>query len=300
MKTHKIILLLIFLLPFLAQAQQAREDVVYLKNGTIYRGLIVEQVFNVSLTVEDANGENHKVEISEVAKITKEFKTAPANSNVTTAEKKDSVPQTHTAIYPDLPRGAPMSRGRGRRERPPFIYPTKTAMFQAEIGAGILNIGVRFTAGYRFGQFGILGAGAGFFGFDQGFSKNYSGDEQFAGWYFPLYLYYSGDILRKRVIPFYALEAGYAFRYTANDSYLSVGLDHPKYDNKGGVTGAVSLGVRLYSRRKVSASWALNLDIQQMQNKYSNYSNTGGQNVSVSYSAATAMFIPGVKIAIGF
>lgn len=294
MKAYKYLWLILILccLPILSNAQEVREDVVYLKNGSVYRGMIVEEVFNVSLTIEDANRINHKVDLSEVARITKEFKT--------TTVKKDSAASTisNTPTFPDLPRGSPMSRV--HREKPPFIYPARTAMFQTEIGAGFLNIGVRFTAGYRFGQFGILGAGAGFYGFDQGISRDYAGDEQFKGWYFPLYLYYSGDILRKRVTPFYALEAGYAFHYTANVNYLSVSLDNPKYENKGGATGAVSFGVCLYSRRRVSASWALNLDIQQMQNKYSNYSNSGGQNVSVSYSAATVMFMPGIKIALGF
>lgn len=296
MKTKNRILLLFLFFCFLAQAQESREDVVYLKNGTVYRGMIVEEVFNVSLTIEDAKGVEHKVEISEVAKITKEFKSDPLKkeSNISLS---DTV-ETHATVFPDLPRGNPMSRG--RRERPPFIYPIRTAMFQTELGVGLVDFGARFTAGYRFGQFGILGAGLGFYGFDQGLSRNYSGDEQFKGWYFPLYLYYSGDILPKRVTPFYSLEAGYSFRYTANDDYLSVSLDHPKYQNKGGATGSVSFGVRLYSRHKVSASWALNLDIQQMQNKYTNYSNAGGQNVYVSYSSMTAMFIPGIKIAIGF
>ena len=52
------------------------EDVVYLKNGNLYRGMIIEQVPNVSLKIETIGGNVFAVNIADVAKITKEHKVA--------------------------------------------------------------------------------------------------------------------------------------------------------------------------------------------------------------------------------
>lgn len=63
-------------LPFVIQAQSLSnyEEVVYLKNGSIYRGIIIEQTPNQSLKIQSADRNVYAVPISEVEKITKEEK----------------------------------------------------------------------------------------------------------------------------------------------------------------------------------------------------------------------------------
>jgi TM2 domain-containing membrane protein YozV len=53
-------------------AQQNYQDVVYLKNGSIIRGVIIEQVPNVSIKIETKDGNVFVYEISQVEKMTKE------------------------------------------------------------------------------------------------------------------------------------------------------------------------------------------------------------------------------------
>src|SRR5688500_12949502 len=53
-------------------AQSDMEDVIYLKNGSIYRGVIIEQIPNVSMKIKTLGGNVFAVGIAEIEKITKE------------------------------------------------------------------------------------------------------------------------------------------------------------------------------------------------------------------------------------
>ena len=169
---------------------------------------------------------------------------------------------------------------------------------------GYVDFGARVTGGYRFGQFGMLGLGAGVDAFSAGFSPNNLSGDPFQGTYFPLYLYYSGDILKKRFTPFYSVEAGYAFRISpsANDSYITVTpLNHPVYENQGGFAGSAGFGVRLYTNHKIYASWSIACDIKSAKDKYTNYYyNSVGEYINVSYSSFAVLFMPVFKIDVGF
>ena len=69
----KIILLTIFLVGGLVTfAQQDFQEVVYLKNGSILRGTIIEQIPNQSLKIQLNDGSVFMYEIDMVEKITKE------------------------------------------------------------------------------------------------------------------------------------------------------------------------------------------------------------------------------------
>lgn len=69
----KFLLITAFFLTSVLAAQAAEmQDVVYLKNGSIVRGTIVEQVPGVSLKVEVGNGSVVFCEIKDVEKLTRE------------------------------------------------------------------------------------------------------------------------------------------------------------------------------------------------------------------------------------
>lgn len=67
---------------------QDRVDVVYLKNGSIIRGTIVEQIPNESIKIETADGSVFVFKISEIEKITKES----SASSKTASEKGPTTP----------------------------------------------------------------------------------------------------------------------------------------------------------------------------------------------------------------
>ena len=62
------------------QAQESYEDVVYLKNGSIFHGMIIEQVPGKSITIESVEKEIFTFTYEEIEKIRKEFrKTVPVS-----------------------------------------------------------------------------------------------------------------------------------------------------------------------------------------------------------------------------
>jgi len=66
------ILSVIFILISPTFAQQGLQDVVYLKNGSIIRGIIIEQVPNVSVKIQTKDGNVLIYKVEEIAKMTKE------------------------------------------------------------------------------------------------------------------------------------------------------------------------------------------------------------------------------------
>ena len=70
----KIFTVLLFLvIGIFAYAQQNYQDVVYLKNGSIIRGTIIEQVPNVSLKIETADRSVMFFKMDEIEKLSKEL-----------------------------------------------------------------------------------------------------------------------------------------------------------------------------------------------------------------------------------
>lgn len=61
-------------LAFTMNAQQY-QDVVYLKNGSVIRGLITEQIPNKSLKIETTDGSIFICDMNDINKITKEYQT---------------------------------------------------------------------------------------------------------------------------------------------------------------------------------------------------------------------------------
>ena len=69
----KIVLLLFCAMSTMIAAAQANlQDVVYLKNGSVIRGVIIEQVPGISLKIQTADGNIFVYDITDVQKMTKE------------------------------------------------------------------------------------------------------------------------------------------------------------------------------------------------------------------------------------
>jgi len=77
-------LLFVFMLvfAFIVKAQGNLEEVIYLKNGSVIRGTIVEQIPNQTVKIQTKDGNVFVYNFSEVEKITKEENvTSPVSSN---------------------------------------------------------------------------------------------------------------------------------------------------------------------------------------------------------------------------
>jgi hypothetical protein len=101
--------LVVILTTTIAFAQSNYQDVVYLKNGNIIRGVITEQIPDVSLKIETPSGSVFVYKIDEVEKITKERITTPQTQSVPTTPSQSSTSNyENTSTTP--PNGMTLSR----------------------------------------------------------------------------------------------------------------------------------------------------------------------------------------------
>jgi hypothetical protein len=249
-----------------AAAQSPMDDVIYLKNGSIYRGFIMNENPGRNYIMRIYGGTVIKIEAAEVEKITKEPR----------------------IIVPPRP-------------KPPFHYRDKGYFILGEAHFGI-EYGFNIVNGYKFGQYGMLGIGG---GVDWVLGQPWSANSGYtAGAYAPVYIYYGGDMLRRKITPFYALYAGYGFCFLL-PYYITDGISGGTQTTtvvQGGPMGGCELGVRFYTRHRINVTLGLNLTIQSTifwSNSTSGY--IFSTNTSQTYaSGAVVMYIPTFNFGIGF
>jgi len=290
---HLIVLFAVALLAFLPVsllAQSGMEDVVYLNNGSVLRGIIIEQVPNKSLKVQIAGGSIFHIELNEVARITKE-----STINVPSALRDGRSSQATSSKSDTL-------------QRAPYEQKRRGYFFQAQILLEMVQGGVRVINGYRFGRFGHLGLGIGLDlsgpSLNGGFGHYYggSGNSVTNGPYVPIFLHYSGEILNRRVTPFYALEVGYA---AALDNSGMNEYDYYGYgpsEVRGGAMWGLGIGVRFKTKRRVNFSLLLNVNAKNVSyREYSYYYDDMGQNYySQSNRVRSTLVYPGLRFGVGF
>lgn len=91
MKPRTLVLLLLgctLLLAYSARAQELR-DVVYLKNGSIIRGIIIEQIPTKTLKIKTADGSVFVFQMEDVDRITRESAPTPAHSSAGSVSAPD-------------------------------------------------------------------------------------------------------------------------------------------------------------------------------------------------------------------
>ncbi len=258
MSTMKKFFVLILLFCFATGfAQNNMEDVLYLKNGNTYRGTIIEQVPNVTYKIQIAGGSIFTVIVAEIEKITK--------------EEKWQSPNAPRVAHP-MDMHSPFMHGRMMRDTVPGYLKKRGHFMMIEFRAGINNASIRLVNGAKFGRFGFIGIGIGAdrvsfergvnFGHPNMFSA--SGCHGSDGVYLPLYVRYSGDILRKKITPFYYLEAGYAAHPNSSSMFSGRGNG-----SKGGPLAAVGFGVKFNTKGRVNFN--LNLNATWRTNRYEGF-----------------------------
>jgi TM2 domain-containing membrane protein YozV len=109
MKYISMFAMLLFIFSLNSIAQQRYEEVVYLKNGSIIRGTVIEQVPNVSLKIQTKDGNVFVYKMEEVEKITKEVaqnnfnnEYNETNSNYSGSEKSPALAVLLSAMIPGI------------------------------------------------------------------------------------------------------------------------------------------------------------------------------------------------------
>jgi hypothetical protein len=179
MKMLKQILLfsvLLFMTGF-TMAQNNTQDVVYLKNGGIMRGTLIELVPDSLLKIQTADGNVFVYQMSEIKKYTKE-----PNLNAVISPPKDTTGIKH-GYYGVVEYGSGMTFG--------------------EIG-GPLTTKINIVNGYRVCPWFAAGVGVGV--------RAYIQD----GIYLPVYADLRVNFFNRKTSPYIALDGGYGFRTTHN------------------------------------------------------------------------------------
>lgn len=269
-------------MPLAIYAQNGMQDVIYLKNGNIYKGMIIETVPNVSYKIESRDGNVFAVKAEEVDKITKEKKEYA---------QSDYGHWGHRPWDNDSVRYVPREKG-----------------YFNELQVLIENVqgGVRFVNGYKFNKFAYLGIGV---GVDRVFSNPFNpkvnglAKKELAGVYLPLYLYHSGDGPGKgRFTPFYTIEAGYAMAFKGMGG-SNKNVDEYGNRLKGGAIAGIGLGFKVQSKRHPGHfSVLFNVNYKQVNYDYNQlFLNQGGQVTAILKKEGVGhLIIPGIRLGVGF
>ena len=280
MKTLKISLLFILFSTLSAAglyAQSGMEDVIYLKNGSIYRGIIIEQIPNVSMKIKTLGGNVFAVTIGEIEKITKEDKPAEQGRYQSFGERYGN----------DSTRFKYRNSGR---------FALLQVLVENKQG------GIRLVQGYKFNRHAALGLGIGAdFVFSSPFNRRINNlpSNALSGIYVPLYLHLTGDMFPSRITPFYAVEAG----------YFIAGLQRGRDWNGGsfrrpdahGPMASAGLGVKFNSKRGVNFSILFNMNMKNVNYREDVlYYDVFGNSYMRSERKNATLLFPGIRFGLGF
>jgi hypothetical protein len=157
-------------------AQTNYQDVIYLKNGSVIKGMIIEFVPNTSYTIKTADGSLFVCKIEDIVKITKEE---------VAGTKSDAGKSTKTDAY----------------EFKPGYRGVLEGGFAAKSGKYGLNVtSFNFVNGYQLSEQMYVGLGTGF---------RYFNDADFT--LIPLFADFKYAFLNQKISPIVGLGAGYTF-----------------------------------------------------------------------------------------
>lgn len=226
--TNLIILAgMLLILPSTLLAQQPLEDVVYLKNGSIIRGQIMEQIPGEPIRIELLGGTELVYSTEEIERITKEPSKSPTH-----------IPKQKEETY---------IKHKGFKSINEIGIMSGSTEFE---GQNEVNFALTMQTinGYQF--FPQLRVGLGM-GID--IYKHY--DQVFT----PLFFSTGGEILKKRVSPTWFANVGYAPEWSAvEDSDLNA---------KGGLMMQYGAGIKINTTSKVGVVIHVSYKLQKSQLK---------------------------------
>ncbi len=194
-KNNLLITAIIFCIGVSVSAQNTTQDVVYLKNGGVMRGSIIEMIPEKYVKIEIVGGNIFVFQVSEIEKCVKE--SSKLSESVVQQELNNN-------------NGGPIKKdscgvGRG-------YY----GVFEFGIGGsggymnGPLRTNINFINGYRINPWFALGGGFGL--------RSFLGNDLFM----PLFLDLRVNFTNKRTSPYFSMDQGYAFCLTSvnNGGYM--------------------------------------------------------------------------------
>lgn len=225
-----------------ASAQAQYEDVLYLKNGSVIRGMITEQVLNESIKIQTKDRNVFVFSMAEILKITKE-------EIVVTKKKrepltKDNIKKRGFINITEITFGRDVLDNGSSEALEDYPDP------EIQPSAGIQTVN-----GFLFNPHFSAGIGIGFHGYSE-----------LA--FVPFFADVRVNLIKGPVAPFFSAGAGYSF--TAKEVY---GLN---YDRKyfGGIYFNPAMGIKFNTRKNMALTFSLGYRQQEARiftTEYGNY-----------------------------
>ena len=244
-KFKPLLLLLVFLLAFTSlQAQNTNQDVVYLKNGGIYRGTVIEMKVGEFVRLEIIGRNVIVIQMDEIDRITKE--PIEGGTNTTTTPTTTSKPQVPVQPIEPEPEPEPVTLERPTEGYVAFVEGTlnigNSGTFNGPVTYGNVLVSMHVINSYLFNDRFTIGLGTGLEGF---------GNLTIPGFIDSRYFFFKDD-----TSPYLFGQAGYALT-SGNNSELShhggamlgVGFGIKRYFDKSGVGLMFSTGYRFQALR---------------------------------------------------
>ena len=259
---HKLFVLLLlsstFFFPAFCSAQSNYEDVVYLKNGSVIHGLIIEQVPNESLKIQTKDRNIFVFKMDEISKITKEevqpvvqpIVQPPVSSEPVTKEPpkpKTKKVSGYTNIT-EMTFARSFNRSESMYDNYGYSYPYESHFDNINNGP---CFGIQTVNGYQFNPYFSMGAGIGMQAYNELFLV-------------PFFLHVSGTFMNARVSPFVAGEIGNSF--TRSQIF---GIN-TSYQDEGGFMGSVVGGVKFFPVPRMALNFSIGFRYQEIrvENEY--------------------------------
>jgi hypothetical protein len=260
---------------------QSVQDVIYLNNGSIYKGTIIEEVPGESYKIESRDGNVYSINASEIEKLTR--------------EKLNNYDSNYNNMW---------GFRRWRSDTTTYKRKEKGFFFEGQLLIENRQGGGRLIKGYRFNRYAQLGIGIGVdFLKRSPFNEriNDLDQEALAATYPNVFLYFQSEApFGKRVRPFFALEGGYTMAFS--------GFDEATFDDfgnvlQGGPMAGGGIGFKILPMRKMPHLSVL-FNVNYKQIGYQRIEETVDANGFVT-SLSTIdeighIIVPGIRLGIGF
>ena len=208
--TKRIFILLAALSCYVGMLAQDMKDVVYLKNGSIIKGWVIEQIPTESLKIQTSDGSLFVYKMEEVQKIIKE---------------------KEVDVEEEAPKISRNGLKRGFRAIAELGYE-----MESNDNDGDNSPVINFSVGYQLNSYVFLGAGMGF--------RYYMDDDKGS---VPIYFNFRSDFVNTKINPFVDVKLGYS--PSCSGAYFSTGVGcRFKLGEKNGLS--VSAGFALQDNRE--------------------------------------------------
>lgn len=291
-KIKSILLLFVMTITLSITAQSIGDykDVIHFKNGTSIEGVIIEQVPGESIKVQANDGKVYFFPVEDIARFTRELsvKESKGGSEVVST---NSLAEQEEIVEDKI------------KWSDNFKLKKKGYFVEADLLLNTTAQGIRVTNGYKFGRFGLLGVAVGL----ENVVNNYWDLVTIPELTFNIV--YSGEILNKRITPFYQVEVGYGIALDRKTDYsnyyydLSIDSYYPLNQtiHFGGPMSAIALGVKFKTKRKIV--YKLGLDARlvsqfsERTDSYYNYLNEFESFRNTSFNVNPGL---GIRFGVGF